>query len=140
LSRPRIPLLLAIALFATPIPGVAQDDVSLARRIADVSAIALAEYAEGVVDGEIVSEEELGEARLFLRDALGTAEDLNTAARDAVMPSLERLIAGVDALAPEAELRAELDALRRERSSVTGARKSALRARVRAVPWRLGGG
>ncbi len=121
MSRPRIPLLLAIALFATPIPGVAQDDVSLARRIADVSAIALAEYAEGVVDGEIVSEEELGEARLFLRDALGTAEDLNTAARDAVMPSLERLIAGVDALAPEAELRAELDALRRALEEAVGA-------------------
>ncbi|MEE8193307.1 MAG: c-type cytochrome, partial [Gemmatimonadales bacterium] len=121
MSRPQITLLLAFAWLVTPASAIAQDDVSLARRIADISAIALAEYAEGVVDGEIVSQEELGEARLFLSDARRSAEDLAAAARDAVVPSLDRMIAGVEALAPEAELRAELDVLRRALEQAVGA-------------------
>jgi high-affinity iron transporter len=121
LSRPQITLLLAFAWLVIPTSAIAQDDVSLARRIADISAIALAEYAEGVVGGEIVSQEELGEARLFLSDARRSAEDLTATPRDAAVPSLDRMIAGVEALAPEAELRAELDVLRRALEEAVGA-------------------
>ncbi len=93
----------------------------MARRIADVATIALAEYAEGVVAGAVVSEEELGEARLFLEEARASAAALSPAAGDAALPYLDRLATGVAALAPETELRSELDALREALETVVGA-------------------
>jgi high-affinity iron transporter len=108
-------LLVGLLALAGLTPGAAraqQDQVALARRIADVATIALAEYAEGVVDGEVVSPAELGEARLFLKDARASAAALPPAARAASEPILQRIVAGVAALAPEVKLRRELDALR----------------------------
>jgi high-affinity iron transporter len=103
------------------VAGAQQDDVAVARRIADVATIALAEYAEGVVAGAVVSEEELGEARLFLEEARASAAALSPAAGDAALPYLDRLATGVAALAPETELRSELDALREALETVVGA-------------------
>lgn len=97
-----------------------QDQVAVARRIADVASIALAEYAEGVADGEVVAAEELNEAKLFLADALRTAEDLGPAARTAALPYLQRMRTGVEALAPEAGLRVELAGLRRDLAAAVG--------------------
>ena len=103
-------------------PAVAQQDqVAVARRIADVASIALAEYAEGVVDGEVVAAEELSEAKLFLADALRTAEDLEPEARMATLPYLQRMQTGVEVLAPEAGLRVELAGLRRDLAAAVGA-------------------
>ncbi|UCF40030.1 MAG: FTR1 family protein [Gemmatimonadota bacterium] len=111
---------LMVGLLAAP-AAAQQDEVATARRIADVASIALAEYAEGVADGEVVSAEELNEARLFLADALSTAEDLGPRARSAALPYLQRLQAGVDALAPEAGLQVELAGLRRDLAAAVGA-------------------
>jgi mono/diheme cytochrome c family protein len=113
-------LLLLAGLFAGP--AVAQQDqVAAARRIADVASIALAEYAEGVVDGEVVAAEELNEAKLFLADALRTAEELEPEARTAALPYLQRIQTGVEALAPEAGLQVELEGLRRDLAAAVGA-------------------
>jgi high-affinity iron transporter len=104
------------------VPATAQQDqVGLARRIADVASIALAEYAEGVVDGEVVAAEELHEATLFLADALRTAEDLAPEARAAALPYLQRMQTGVAALVPGAGLEVELAGLRRDLAAAVGA-------------------
>jgi high-affinity iron transporter len=108
-------LLLLAGLIAGP--AVAQQDqVAAARRIADVASIALA-----VVDGEVVAAEELNEAKLFLADALRTAEGLEPGARTAALPYLQRMQTGVEALAPEAGLQVELAGLRRDLAAAVGA-------------------
>jgi high-affinity iron transporter len=111
---------LLAGLLATP-AAAQQDQVALARRIADVASIALAEYAEGVVDGEVVAAEELHEARLFLADALRTAGGLEPEARAAALPYLVRMQTGVAALTPGAGLEVELAGLRRDLAAAVGA-------------------
>ncbi len=91
----------------------AQDDASeLARRIADVASIALAEYAEGVIDGAVVRPEELEEARLFLAEAARLSGGLPDAARDRIAAPLWALQAGVEELGAERDLQADLAVLR----------------------------
>ncbi len=122
-------LFLLVGLLAGP--AVAQQDqVAAARRIADVASIALAEYAEGVVDGEVVAAEELNEAKLFLTDALRTAEGLEPAARTAALSYLQRMQAGVEALAPEAGLQVELAGLRRDLAAAVGTPLDPMRSRA----------
>jgi high-affinity iron transporter len=92
---------------------LAQDDPSAtARRIADVTAIALDEYVVGVIGGRVVSEDELREARLFIEEARRAADQLPADARDAALPFLNELAAGVTALRPLPDLRRQLTGLR----------------------------
>ncbi len=98
-----------------------QDEVAAARRLAAVASIALAEYAEGVVGGQIVLPHELDEARLFLEHARRTAGELSPAVQNAALPYVQRLITGVAELEPEAELRGELAKLRRVLGLAVGA-------------------
>ncbi len=112
---PRSTLLICLLALGSlaPRPGGAQQEAAaLARRIADVASIALAEYAEGVTDGEIVSQEELSEAVLFLEEARRSAAGLDAPARDAALQHLERIAGGVNELAPVGRLRGELAQLR----------------------------
>jgi high-affinity iron transporter len=75
-----------------------------ARRIADVTAISLAEYAEGVEGGMVVRPEEFREARLFLMEVRETVAELPGAVQPAVRDHLDRIEAGVTALRSEADL------------------------------------
>jgi high-affinity iron transporter len=88
------------------------DPNTTARRIADVATIALDEYDLGVVDGRVISEDELREARLFIDEARRAADQLPTDARDAAAPFLNDLAAGVTALRPPTDLRRHLTGLR----------------------------
>jgi high-affinity iron transporter len=88
------------------------DDVGRVRRIADVTAIALAEYGEGVVGGRVVRVDELTEARLFLEEARRLAALLPEGVRDRALDTLREMQEGVDALVSEPELRALLRDLR----------------------------
>ncbi len=91
----------------------AQDDpATTARRIADVAAIALDEYEVGVVSGRVVSEDELREARLFIEEARRAADRLPGDAREAALPFLNELAAGVTALRSPPGLRQHLTGLR----------------------------
>jgi len=114
--------LLAGAVGLLPLRLSAQtDEVARARRISDVAAIALTEYGNAVADGAVVRREELNEARLFLAEAHRLAGGLAAAPRETALARIERLLAGVEALAPEAELEATLVALREGLSAAVGA-------------------
>ncbi len=102
-------------------PLAAQGDPQAgARRIADIAAIALDEYAIGVRNGRVVNEDELREARLFLDEARRVANRLPQDARDLAAPLLTRIATGVEALADEAGLRETLSELRTALESVLG--------------------
>ena len=121
-GRLGIVLVLGLATGTIPTTLSAQtDEVTLARRIADVAAIAVAEYGAGVVDGTVVREEELDEARLFLAEARRLAADLAPAVGDAALAHLDRLVAGVETLAAESAVLEALDALRAELAAAVGA-------------------
>lgn len=109
-------LRLALPFLATAAPAAPlsaqQGTAASARRIADIAAIAVAEYAEGVRDGRIVQPAEFEEARLFLAEARQTADHLAPDAGAAILPPLGRLMAQVEALAPASELERTLAALR----------------------------
>jgi high-affinity iron transporter len=121
-------LALAAAL-APPLP--AQDNASeLARRIADIASIAIAEYAEGVVDGAVVLPEEFEEARLFLAEASRLAAGLPTLARDRIAPHLRALQEGVEALDEEPALQTHLAGLRGELQAALGVTLDVLPARA----------
>jgi high-affinity iron transporter len=104
---------------AAPAPAQ-QADPATARRIADVVSIALAEYEAGVVDGRVVLEEELDEARLFLTDALEQAASLPEGVRGSVVEQLGLLLARVEALRPARELAADVGELRRALERIDG--------------------
>lgn len=107
---------LAVVLFASvsalPVQAQQQQPADLARRMADIASIALDEYATGVIDGRVVLQEELAEARLFLAEAARLAGELPPEVRDSVQPHLDRLAAGMARLAEAESLRPELVALR----------------------------
>jgi high-affinity iron transporter len=106
-------VLAAFVSASTLTPLRAQDeDIRRVRRIADVTAIALAEYEEGVVDGRVVRVEELTEARLFLEEARRLAALLPEGVRDRALDTLREMQEGVDALVSEPELQVLLRDLR----------------------------
>ncbi len=121
-GRRSLVLMLALGPAMTPTTAGAQaDEVRLARRIADVAAIAVAEYASGVVNGGVVREEELAEARLFLSEARSLATGLPAAARDAALPHLDRLVALAEAVGPDSAMQASLAGLRDGLAAAVGA-------------------
>lgn len=121
-GRLGIVLVLGLATGTIPTTLSAQtDEIALARRIADVAAIAVAEYGAGVVDGTVVREEELDEARLFLAEARRLAANLAPATGDAARAHLDRLVTGVETLAAESAVLEALDALRVELAAAVGA-------------------
>jgi high-affinity iron transporter len=79
--------------------------VERARRLVDITAIAIDEYSLGVVGGRVVSQAELEEAELFLEEALALAGELPGDAGPVVGGLLEKIVAGVAARRPAEELR-----------------------------------
>ncbi|MBE0590940.1 MAG: FTR1 family protein [Gemmatimonadales bacterium] len=117
-------LALAAGMVPTLLPAQTEE-VELARRIADVASLAVAEYGSGVVAGKVVRDEELQEARLFLAEARRLAEGLAPGKRDVVLPHLERLTAGVAALGTESALQESLAVMRADLASAVGAQLEA---------------
>jgi high-affinity iron transporter len=92
--------------------GRAQEPEAVARRMAAATAIAVEEYAAGVVGGRVVSEAEVEEARLFIAEAKRLAVGLPPAARSDALRLVERLAQGVHDLADVTELERGLAELR----------------------------
>ncbi|GIW51909.1 MAG: hypothetical protein KatS3mg081_1264 [Gemmatimonadales bacterium] len=114
-------LLLILILPPVPGPAMAQSGTGeRARRLADITAIAIDEYALGVVGGRVVSPAELEEAELFLTEAVELAGELPAEVGPAVRAGLEKIIAGVAARRPAEELRALAQGLREELARALG--------------------
>ena len=111
-------LLRVAAALLVPSQLGAQEKGDLARRIADIASIAVAEYAEGVAGGRIVRSEEYEEARLFLDEALATGAELEAGGR--IAPLLSAMLRSVHALAPVGDLERELRELRRALEEAAG--------------------
>ena len=107
----RLAVLAAIVVSATA-ASAQQTDVELGRRVADVAAIAVAEYSEGVVDGRVVQLEELNEAQLFLDGARRTSQQPSPEVGAEVIPRLDRMASLIEALSDIALVRDELLGLR----------------------------
>jgi high-affinity iron transporter len=90
-----------------------QDPEALARRIATIASIAADEYALGVDGGQVVSDAELTEARLFFGEARDAAADLPVSVRREAVARLDSLLARAVRLDHPASLRADVDDLRR---------------------------
>jgi high-affinity iron transporter len=84
-------------LAAPPPTAVAQDTAATVRRVAATATLAAQEYRIGVVDGRVVAEAEVEEARLFLEEARRAATSLSGSAPDPVA-TLDSLLALVMAL------------------------------------------
>lgn len=93
-----LPLLFA----ATDTTAVAsqQDPAPLVRRIAATAQLAAQEYRIGVVNGRVVAQAEVDEARLFLEEARKSAAGLPGDAAPATTASLDSLLRMVRRLAP----------------------------------------
>ncbi len=101
--------------------GLAQTGVEgRARRLADITVIALDEYALGVVGGRVVSSAELEEAELFLKEALALAGELPAELGALVRSRLEEIASGVAGRRPVEELRPLVLKLREELALALG--------------------
>lgn len=117
------PVLALLGLALAAVPARAQSAVdAAARRIATVSAIAVDEYALGVVDGQVVSVAELEEARLFLAEARRLAVQLPGELRLAAVSRIEGLLAAVERRGDASVLSAHVDTLRTLLASGLGIR------------------
>lgn len=99
-------LFLGLLLPSIPSAVLAQAEVEgRARRLADITVIALEEYSLGVVGGRVVSSAELEEAERFLEQALELAGELPADLAAVVRARLEEIASGVAARRPAEELR-----------------------------------
>ncbi|HEX6104970.1 MAG TPA: FTR1 family protein [Gemmatimonadales bacterium] len=94
-----LPLFL-IAADTTTQAATQQASPALVRRIAATATLAAQEYRIGVVDGRIIAQAEVDEARLFLEEARKSAAGLPGDAAPATAASLDSLLRLVAALAP----------------------------------------
>jgi high-affinity iron transporter len=92
--------LLAVTLLQTPqqLPG--SDLTPVVRRLAAMAQLAAQEYRVGILDGRIVSEAEVDEARLFLEESRRAAALLPEGIRPELVRGLDSLILLVKKTAP----------------------------------------
>ena len=110
LSRP---LAVAFTLLVAASPLAAQSgEVAVARRIADIAAVAMDEYALGVANGRVVNRAEYQEAVLFLGEAHRAAAGLSPDLQRQALPRLEAIAAGIEAIRAPPDLRVLVDSLR----------------------------
>jgi high-affinity iron transporter len=120
-ARVRTAFAFAICVRIAAAPLAAQsDEVTAARRIADIAAVALDEYALGVADGRVVNLPEYEEAVLFLGEARRAAAGLRPAVAGATAAALDAILGGVRGYRPAGELRVLVDSLRMSLSAAVG--------------------
>lgn len=108
-------LRLALAVVTALLVGsraTAQTTADLARRVADITSLALQEYRLGLKAGKVTNPAEVQEARLFLEEARRSAGQLPAPAAAPAVASLDSLLAGVLAHQPVERLQPQVDALR----------------------------
>lgn len=87
-------------------------EAAVARRIADIAAVAMAEYELGVADGRVVNRAEYDEAALFLAEARRAAVGLGPDLQRQTVARLDAIAAGVEARRAPLDLRLLVDSLR----------------------------
>ena len=94
-------VILATSLVATlQQTQAAQDQAPAIRRLAATAKLAAQEYRVGVVNGRVISQPEVDEARLFLGESKRSAALLSREVQPQVLGEIDRLIQMVDRLAP----------------------------------------
>ena len=93
-----LPILLPALASASPQTAVAQDSAAIVRRVAATATLAAQEYRIGVVDGRIVAQAEVDEARLFLEEARRSAASLRAESGPDPVAALDSLLALVKGL------------------------------------------
>ena len=91
--------LLATSAFTLQKPGPIQDQAPLVRRLAATAQLAAQEYRIGIVDGKVVSQAEIDEARLFLEESRRSAAVLPPEARQETLGQIDSLLQLVGRLA-----------------------------------------
>jgi high-affinity iron transporter len=69
-----------------------QDQAPVIRRLAATAQLAAQEYRIGIVDGRVVSQAEVDEARLFLRESRRSAELLPSPVKSATLQEIDHLL------------------------------------------------
>ncbi|HXV87071.1 MAG TPA: hypothetical protein VD793_10240, partial [Gemmatimonadales bacterium] len=113
----RLPRRVASLVFLLGIPlpratAAQTGDIAVARRIADITAVAVDEYALGVTGGRVVNHAEYQEAVMFAAEARRAAEGLSPELRALVMTRLTPIETGIQALVAPPLLRGLTDSLR----------------------------
>lgn len=118
-----IALLLGAAFLATPQQTAAPaDPAPLVRRLAATAQLAAQEYRVGLVDGRIVSQAEVDEARLFLQESRRAAADLPDRISARMTAGIDSVIALVDRIASPDSVDAHVRRLTSTLSSELGVR------------------
>jgi high-affinity iron transporter len=112
--------LVLLACAVAPAAARAQKPAEIARRVSDITALALSEYRLGVHDGRVTSVQEFDEARQFLEEAQRAAVSLPPAAAAVVTDALDSLSAGMYAHRSAGELVRWVDGLRASLSRQLG--------------------
>jgi high-affinity iron transporter len=109
----KLAVALVLTLVARPAAAQATDSLSASRRVVAAASLAAMEYALGVppAGGSIALAEEVDEARLFIDQARHDVPLLPLAARAAAESLFARISAGLERLAPPADVRRDADAL-----------------------------
>src|SRR5918992_3811388 len=91
--------LLATSAFSPQNAGPIQDQAPVVRRLAATAQLAAQEYRIGIVDGKVVSQAEIDEARLFLQESRRSAALLPAEARQETLGQIDSLLHLVGGLA-----------------------------------------
>jgi high-affinity iron transporter len=103
-------VVLTAALISLPPPQV-QGPAPVIRRLAATAQLAAQEYRIGIVDGRVVAQAEVDEARLFLQESRRSAVQLPPDVQAPTIQQLDDLIRLVDRRAPPDSLDARVRAL-----------------------------
>ncbi|MEO8088689.1 MAG: cytochrome c/FTR1 family iron permease [Gemmatimonadales bacterium] len=96
------------------------DPAPLVRRLAATAQLAAQEYRIGIVNGRVVSQAEIDEARLFLRESRRSAEALPPELGRGTLAEIDSLIRLVTRLAPSDSINARVHRLTTELSTRAG--------------------
>jgi high-affinity iron transporter len=103
--------LLAATLLGPLQQPASQDQAPVLRRLAATAQLAAQEYRIGIVDGKVVSQAEVDEARLFLTESRRSAALLPAESRPQAIAQIDHLIQMVAERAPPDSLQARVTAL-----------------------------
>ncbi len=115
-----LPFLTAAAATPPQQPAPSQDPVPVVRRVAATAQLAVQEYRVGVVDGRIVAQAEVDEARLFLEEARRSAALLPAEAGGPALAELDTLLGLVARTASPDTIEARVRTLSADLSERTG--------------------
>lgn len=116
-----VALVIGASLLSAPQqPTFPTDPAPLVRRLAATAQLAAQEYRVGIVDGRVVSQAEVDEAGLFLRESLRSAQALPAELSRGALAELDSIIRMVRRVAPPDSVDVRVRRLTTELSSRSG--------------------